>query len=113
MEQGDARGAERFLIVAILGAKVDHRAESVLPSEVGGLVRREGSADREALGEPMEVRLAHQLLIFLPRFIIIFFISDSQWPSRGHNYCCFDSVLLLFQQSMMEQQSFTTVPPTI
>ena len=55
MEERDAVAAQQRLVVAGLGAQIDHGAHAVLARQGGGGAVGEASADREARGDPVEV----------------------------------------------------------
>src|SRR5207245_1485301 len=101
--------AQCFLVVPVLRAKVDHGAYAMRRCQVGCILAGKRAADREPLGQPVEVRLAPRRYIFL-HFFIIFFFSYSHEAPGGYDYCCFDGGYCCFHGQWREQQSFTTVP---
>jgi hypothetical protein len=111
MQERDARCAERILIVAIFCAEIDDRRYAMRPSQLGGVIRREAGADGEMLGEPVEIGspVRSHIGIFFFKINNIFF--PTHVPTVVFTVVLAD--LLLFRRHIMEQQSFTTVPPTI
>jgi tRNA (mo5U34)-methyltransferase len=108
MEQIDADGPKLRFIVAIFLPQINDCLDAVPLTKLTSALDRKAAADRQALGDPMKIRtpFAAQGSIFFFNLCMIFFFIDEQ---RGR-YCCFSLQLLLFQQSITEQQSFTTVP---
>ncbi|MFL6765968.1 MAG: hypothetical protein ACJ8FO_12310 [Sphingomicrobium sp.] len=75
MQELDSGRPQLRLVVTFLGAEVDDSADCVPLRELGRALQWEAAADRELLGQPVEVQAlldAHN--IFFNHLIIIFFI---------------------------------------
>ncbi|MFL6764408.1 MAG: hypothetical protein ACJ8FO_04350 [Sphingomicrobium sp.] len=76
MQELDSGGPQLRFVVTFLGAKVNDSADCVPLRELGRALQWEAAADRELLGQPVEVQAlldAHNIFFF-NHLIIIFFI---------------------------------------
>jgi len=94
VQESDPRLAQRFLVVAILGTKIDNRGDSMRGGQLWRLLTRKSGPERELLRQPMKVVPVHLRpfrLIFIFFFIIPFcHRSVSQYYCCSFKlYCCF------------------------
>ena len=108
MKEVDACAAQRKLVVAFLGAEIDDGAYAVGLRQDGGTLRRKAAAERQTIGQPVEImgRTEHHRSIFFFNIHCIFFFDIRSQLIFTVVSCR----LLQSLQSRMEQQSFTTVP---
>jgi hypothetical protein len=89
MEEVDSSEAEVLLVVAILLPQVDHRADAVLARELGGAFDRKAGADRQIVGQPVEIRRPASFRVRHGIFFIFFLSRIFFFIFPLARYCCF------------------------